>query len=88
MKNSLLSEQLIEEKNIKLKSKIISYQTFIIALTIIVSLYLIFIEKSEDVMPYIGVIILFMSVVMIIEIIYKLIVPSFNKTTKTNKIYM
>lgn len=83
MKNSLLSEKLIEEKNIKLKSKIISYQTFIIALAIIVALYFTFIEKTKDGMPYFGVIMLFMSVVIIIEILYKLIAPSFNKTTKS-----
>ena len=83
MKNSLLSEQLIEEENIKLKSKIISYQTFIIVLPIIVALYLIFTEKAKDVMPYFGVIMLFMSIVMIIEIIFKLIAPLFNKTTKS-----
>ena len=82
MKNSLLSEKLIDEKDIKLKPKIISYHTFIIALPFIVALYFIFIEKTKDGMQYFGVIMLFLSVVMIIEILFKLIAPLFNKATK------
>ena len=82
VKNSLLSEKLIEEKDIKLKGNKISIHTFIMALLIIIPFYLIFIKKSNEVMAYYnGAIVLFVSTIMIIKIILKLTIPLFNKTT-------
>ena len=82
MKNSLLSEKLIEEKDIKLKSKKISIQTYIIALVIIAPFYMLFFKKVNEMMAYYyGAIVLFASAILMIKMMLKLNNTLFNKTT-------
>ena len=80
MKDSLLSEKLIEEKNIKLKGNKVSIQLYIIALVSIIPFYNLFFQKANSAIFY-GVIVLFASVLLLIKMILKLVYPLFNKTT-------
>lgn len=79
-KDSLLSEKLIEEKNIKLKGNKVSIRTVIMALVSIVPFYMLIFHKVNPAMVY-GIIVLFASVVLLIKMILKLINPLYNKTT-------
>lgn len=80
MKDSLLSEKLIEEKNIKLKGNKVRIHIYIMALVSIVPFYMLIFQKGNPAMFY-GVIVLFASVVLLIKMILKLINPLYNKTT-------
>lgn len=77
VKTILLSENLIEEKNIKPAGYKISFHTYIIAFIFIYIL----VFKKDEMMAYYGATILFASAILTIKIIVKLIVPLFNKTT-------
>ena len=82
MKNSLLAEKLIEEKDIKLKGNKISIRTYMTALIIMVPFFMVFFKKDNDIIPYYyGAIVLFISAIVMIKMILKLINPLFNKTT-------
>ena len=70
MKNILLSEKLIDKKDIKFNKNIISCQLFIPALTFIVVCHFLSFDKTNDATLYFGVTMLLMSVLMIIETIY------------------
>lgn len=82
LKNSLLIEKLIVEKDIYLKTNIISIRTFFMVLVFTLLLYSLFFKKNQDSHAYYGILMLFLSFITIIEIIYKLIAPLFNKPTK------
>ena len=74
MKDSLLSEKLIEEKNIKLNSNKVSIVTYIIiALATIVPFYMSFFNEGNQTIFYYGVILLFASGVLFIKMMLKLI---------------
>ena len=79
MKNSLVAERLIKEKDIELKINIINSQIFTLALIFIIFLCSMFSQKSEYGHAINGILLLITSFIIMIEIIYKLIAPSFNK---------
>jgi len=81
MKDSLLSEKLIEENNIKLKTSMFSLHNIILALTMIIFLFGIIFMKIDQMMFYNGAIIVFSSVPLIIKMILRLIRPLGQKTT-------
>ena len=82
MKKSLLSENLIEEKDIKLKRNIIGIEPFIIAFLIFVPH--LFLKKGGVMIPYYyGAMIILAGVVMIIKMAFKLIMPVTKR--KTNR---
>lgn len=84
MKESLISEKLIEEKNIKLKGNKVSIRTFLImALAMSSSFSMLFFKESSQVMGYNGAIVLFVSLILLIKMILKLINPLHNKTTNS-----
>jgi len=80
MKDCLLSEKLIEEKNIKLMGNKVRIRIFIMALVSIVPLYMFFFYKVNPAMSF-GMIMLFIGVVFLIKMILKLVNPLFTKTT-------
>lgn len=82
MKKSLVAERLIKEKDIELKINIINIQIFTLALIFIIFLCSMFSQKSEYGHAINGILLLITSFIIMIEIIYKLIAPSFNKTTR------
>ena len=82
MKKSLVAERLIKEKDIELKINIINIQIFTLALIFIIFLCSMFSQKSEYGHAINAILILITSFIIMIEIIYKLIAPSFNKTTR------
>ena len=81
MKDSLLSENLIEEKNIKLKFNPFSLQNLILVITMIIFFFGMIFKKIDQTMFYYGTISLFISVAMIIKMILKSISPLSRKTT-------
>lgn len=83
MKDTLLTEHLIKEKNIKLKNNKDLIFTFIIIPLIIIMIMSAPISKLffKDPLMFMGFIILFEGVVLLIKMILKLIIPLFNKTT-------
>lgn len=84
MRDSLVAEKLIKEEDIELKRTIISFQTFSLALVFIIFLYsLVSKKRMYDIHAFYGIIMLITSFIIVIEMIYKLIAPSFNKTTKS-----
>jgi len=89
MKNSLVSEKLIEEKDIKLKgNKNHIYLFFVVAFLMGGSGHfskLFF--KEVDPMMINGFIMLFISVLCLINMIYKLINPLFRKQQTANNMY-
>ena len=81
MKDTLLTEQLIEEKNIKLKSNKDHILTFLIMALLMSGPFSKLFFKEVDPMMVNGFIILFGGVVLLIKMILKLINPLFNETT-------
>ena len=83
MKDTLLTEHLIKEKNIKLKNNKDLIFTFIVMPLIIIMIMNSPISKLffKDPLMFMGFIILSGSVIFLITIILKLIIPLFNKTT-------
>ena len=82
MKTSLLSERLIEEKDIKLKRNTINIHTFLILSFILLPVFLNIVTKTPGIITYYnGAIMLFISVIMIIKMVFRLIFPVFKKTT-------
>ena len=73
MKNILLSEKLIHEKEINLNKNIFSIQVFVPVLTYIVVLHFFFFNKTTNATLYFGVIMLLMSILLIIETLYYLV---------------
>jgi transcriptional regulator with XRE-family HTH domain len=81
MKDSLLSEKLIEENNIKLKTNMFSLQNIILALTMIIPFFGMFFKKIDQTMFYYGAIVIFVSVSLIIKMMLRSIRPLGQKTT-------
>ena len=81
MKESLLSEKLIEENNIKLKVSMFSSQNITTALIIIVMSYLFIFKKTHQMGYYYGAIIGFGSITLIIKMILRSISQLGTKTT-------
>jgi hypothetical protein len=81
MKDSLLSEKLIEEKNIKLKGNKFSIRTYVIASAIFVISFMSFLKVPNQTEFYCGVIVGFLSVLLLIKMILKLINPLYHKMT-------
>ena len=81
MKESLLSEKLIEEKNIKLKGNKVYILAYMTVLAIIVLIYMLFFNEANQMVFFYGVIVGFPSVILLIKMIFKLINPLYNKTT-------
>jgi len=73
MKNILLSEKLIDEKEIKLNKKIFSIQVFVPLLTYIVVLIFFAFNKTTNITLYFGLIMLLVSILLIIETLYYLV---------------
>ncbi|HUH75565.1 MAG TPA: helix-turn-helix domain-containing protein [Chitinophagales bacterium] len=83
MKNILLSEKLIDEKEIKLNKKIFSIQVFVPLLTYIVVLIFFVFNKTTNITLYFGLIMLLVSILLIIETIYYFNYSSVNKTKES-----
>ena len=81
MKDSLLSEKLIEENNIKLNTSMFSLQKIIPALTVIIFFFGMIFKKIDQKMFYYGAIVVFISVPLIIKMILRSIRPLGQKTT-------
>ena len=82
MKNSLLSQKLIEEKDIKLTGNTININTFIRTFFIIgLFSFLLIIKSHEMMLYYYGGIMLILSAVLVLQMIFKLTFPLFNKTS-------
>ena len=83
MKNILLSEKLIEDKELKLNKNTPSFQLFVPLLTYIVILHTTFFSKTTNFALYFGVAMLLISILMIIETLYYLNYESANKTKES-----
>ena len=81
MKDSLLSEKLIEENNIELKTSMFSLQKIIIALTMIIFFFGMVYKKADQTIYYYGAIVLLVSIPLIIKMILRSISPLGSKTT-------
>lgn len=81
MKNSLLSENLIEENNIKLKARLFSLQNLNLVLISCTFFYLMVFKKFDQIGFYYGAIIVFISVPLIIKMILRLTRSLNSKTT-------
>ena len=82
MKNILIAEKLITDEDIELKKITINFQSFSLALVFIIFLCSMFSQKSDfDSHAFNGIVILITSFIIVIEMIYKLMAPLFNKTT-------
>jgi len=80
MKDSLLSEKLIDKKNIMLKANKLSIHTFFMVLTVIVGLYVMMSKEGNQKFGYcFGFIMLFGNVMLLGKMILKLIHPLHNK---------
>lgn len=81
MKDTLLSEKLIEEKDIKLKTGIFSFQTLNLALPWIIFFFVMIYKKIDHMMIYYGGIVLLGSFLLIYKMIQRSINISGRKTT-------
>jgi len=81
MKDTLLSEKLIEEKDIKLKTGIFSFQTLNLALPWIIFFFVMIYKKIDHMMIYYGGIVLLGSFLLIYKMIQRSISISGRKTT-------
>jgi len=81
MKDSLLSENLIEENNIKLKASLFSLLNFNFVLISFILFYVLVFKKFDQMGFYYGAITVFISVTFIIKMILRSISPMGNKTT-------
>ncbi|MCW3789616.1 helix-turn-helix domain-containing protein [Plebeiibacterium sediminum] len=81
MKDILLSEKLIEEKDVKLKTGIFSFQTLNLALPWIIFIFVMIYKKIDQMMIYYGGIVLFGSFLLISKMIQRSINISGRKTT-------
>ncbi|MBL4560032.1 MAG: hypothetical protein COC06_07995 [Bacteroidales bacterium] len=81
MKDCLLSEKLIEEKNIKLKVNMFSFRNFNTALIMIALFYMLISKEIHQIGFYFGAITLFASVVLIIKMVIRSIGSADQKTT-------
>jgi len=79
----LSSENLIEEKDLKLKNNKAGFQTYIALLIIVVTGYIISSNTDNDMIAYFnGTLVLFASVVLLIILTLKLVIPFFKKTNR------
>jgi len=81
MKDCLLSEKLIEEKNIKLKGNKVRIRIYIVALASIVPFCMLFFREVNQMMFFYGIIMLFVGVLLLGKMVLKLVNPLYNKTT-------
>jgi len=81
MKDSLLSENLIEENNIKLKVSLFGFQNFSLVLTSIILFYILFFKKFDQIGYCYGAITVFFSGALIIKMILRSISSLGRKTT-------
>ena len=81
MKDGLLSENLIEENNIKLKTSMFSLQKIILVLIMIIFFFGMIFKKIDQTMFYNGAIVVLASVPLIIKMILRSIRPFGHKTT-------
>jgi transcriptional regulator with XRE-family HTH domain len=81
IKDSLLSEKLIEENNIKLKTSMFSPQKIILSLTMIIFFFGMFFKKLDQTMFYYGAIVVFVSALLIIKMILRSTRPLGQKIT-------
>jgi multisubunit Na+/H+ antiporter MnhC subunit len=82
MKDSLLLEKLIEEKNINLKVNKLGIHTFITALIIMVGFYtLVFKEANKNIGYCYGIIVLFGCLALLLKMILRSKNLRYNKTT-------
>ena len=81
MKDILLSEKLIEEKDVKLKTVIFSFQTLNLALPWIIFFFVMIYKKIDQMMIYYGGIVLFGSFLLISKMIQRSINISGRRKT-------
>ncbi|MEI6140451.1 MAG: helix-turn-helix transcriptional regulator [Mariniphaga sp.] len=81
MKDILLSEKLIEEKNINLKARMFSLKKIIVALIMLILFFGMIFKKIDQTMFYYGVIVVIICVPLIVKMILRSISPLSPKTT-------
>ena len=81
MKDILLSEKLIEEKNINLKARMFSLKKIIVALIMLILFFGMIFKKIDQTMFYYGVIVVIICVPLIIKMILRSISPLSPKAT-------